>query len=201
MDQQTIASYNESAGRTAALYDTLVPESLYRLIGRFFVPDAFGADVGCGSGRDTYWMLQQGYRVVGIDAAAGMLSEARRRYPRLPFVRDSLPLLNSVRDGVFTNLLCSAVLMHLPADEVEPAVENLLRVTVDDGVVLVSFRHTDSSDQRENGKLYTPVAVDGLVSAFAVSGAALLYRETSDETGRGLEWHNLVFKKSPRPAV
>ena len=201
MDKKTINVYNQSAAQIADLHDTLVPENLYRLIERFFIQGAACADIGCGIGRDTHWLLQQGYQVIGIDAAEQMLFEARQRYPEISFIHDSLPLLKAINDGIFTNLLCSAVIMHLPADQIVSAVENLLRIVADEGVIVVSFRCAKNIDQWENGKLYTLISVDELISTFATSGAILLFYERDNETGRGFEWHNLVFKKSLHPAI
>jgi len=199
MDQKTITAYNQSATQIVALHNRLVPKNLYRIIDRFFIRGAACTDIGCGIGRDSRWLLQQGYQVTGIDAAEQMLFEARQRCPGVPFIHDSLPLLKTIADGVFTNVLCSAVIMHLGADQIKLAVAHLLRVMVEDGVIVVSFRGTHNVDQRENGKLYTPISVDELIVTFAESGAILLFCERDYETGRMLEWTNLVFRKLHHP--
>ncbi|ORT50907.1 hypothetical protein KBI5_12530 [Frankia sp. KB5] len=38
-------------------------------------------DVGCGTGRLSHVLVQQGHRVVGVDPSGAMLAEARRRDP------------------------------------------------------------------------------------------------------------------------
>ena len=201
MDQQTITIYNQSATQIAALHDNLVPASIYRLVDRFFVRGATCADVGCGIGRDSYWLSQQGYPVTGIDAAEGMLLEAQQRYSGLHFVHDSLPLLTTIEDGDFTNVLCSAVIMHLGADQLTLAIVHLLRIMIVGGVIVVSFRGTNNANNRENGKLYTPISVNELITAFSKYGATMLHYERKYEAGRGLEWHNLVFRKLSHPAA
>lgn len=199
MDQKTIAAYNQSATQIVALHNTLIPENLYRIIDRFFIRGAECTDVGCGIGRDSRWLLRQGYQVTGIDASEQMLFEARQRCPGVLFIQDSLPLLTTIEDGVFTNVLCSAVIMHLGADQINLAVVHLLRVMIEGGVIVVSFRGTHNVDQRENDKLYTPILVDELIATFAEFGAILLFYERDYETGRMLEWHNLVFRKLHHP--
>lgn len=196
MDNKTITAYNQSATQIASLHNTLVPETLYRLMDSYFVSGAACVDVGCGIGRDSNWLLLQGYQVVGIDAAAQMLFEARKRYPNISFIHDCLPMLKTIEDNQFTNVLCSAVIMHLGADQIALAVVNLVRIMIKGGVILISFRGTDEVDQREDGKLYTPLSTDKLIKVFASSGATLLFRESDHEVGRGFEWQNLVFKKS-----
>lgn len=201
VDHQTITAYNEAAAEVAALHTTLVPERVYRLVDQFFIKGASCADVGCGIGRDTDWLSQQGYKVTGIDAAEGMLSQAQRRYPSYRFINDSLPLLASFPDESFNNVLCSAVIMHLAAQQIESAVFHLLRVMTPGGIILISLRGTHAADYRENSKLYTPIAPTELISAFTANGAPLLHAETDFEVGRGLTWHNLVFRKLPHPVA
>ncbi len=43
------------------------------------------ADVGCGPGHTTAFLAEQGAEIVGSDASAAMIAEARNRYPNLEF--------------------------------------------------------------------------------------------------------------------
>ena len=45
---------------------------------RFREP-GFGVDLGCGQGRDTFAMLERGWRVLAIDAEAGAIERLRGR--------------------------------------------------------------------------------------------------------------------------
>jgi SAM-dependent methyltransferase len=57
-----------------------LPQRLYDLIGEYFEKAGSTLDVGCGIGRDTNWLIEQGYGyafeiwVVGIDKKAGGLN-------------------------------------------------------------------------------------------------------------------------------
>lgn len=201
MDHKTITAYDNSAEQIAALHTSLVPTRIYQLVGQFFTQGGSSADIGCGIGRDSAWLAEHGYAVSGIDASDGMLQKARSRYPYIPFIKDSLPLLEHLTDCSFANVLCSAVIMHLADDRIASAVANLVRITAENGVIVLSFRGTRNEDQRESGKLYTPIAAEKLISLFVTAGAALLHHETDQEEGRDFIWNNLVFRKSPRPAV
>lgn len=197
MDQKTVAAYNRSAKKIAQLHENLLPSRLYQLIKRFFIDGEKSLDVGCGIGRDTHWLQQQGYQTSGLDAAQKMLFEARERYPNQRFICDNLPLLAAIKDNYFNNLLCSAVIMHLPENQVSLAIKNLLRVTMPGGVLVLSFRRTNSINMRENHKLYTSLSVEKLTADFRKNGAVLLFYKKEHESGRGIDWHNLVFKKLP----
>ena len=74
----------------AKLHSTLIPERIYELISNYFIPNGISADIGCGIGRDTNWLDQQGYSVVGLDASKGMLEQAQNNFPVLHFVQDTL---------------------------------------------------------------------------------------------------------------
>lgn len=197
MDLQTISIYDSSAELIAVQHKVLVPTRIYQLINQFFVKGGVCADVGCGIGRDSAWLLEQGYPVIGMDASEGMLQQAKGIYPYIHFVRDSLPLLEKQTDLSFVNVLCSAVIMHLPNNQIACAVTNLVRITAVGGVLIISFRGTNSKDLRENGKLYNSIEIDKLISLFVRSGAMLLHNEINFEEDRKMEWTNIIFKKLP----
>ena len=113
MDKETIDTYNREAESIARLHSTLTPHRIYELIDQYFIKDGTTIDVGCGIGRDTHWLSQQGYPTTGVDASEQMLKQAQSLYPNDYFVQDDLPELNQLGETRFQNLLCSAVLMHL----------------------------------------------------------------------------------------
>lgn len=201
MDLQTISVYDKSAEQIAAQHKILVPTRIYQLVNKFFVKDGICVDVGCGIGRDSAWLSEQGYPVISIDASEGMLQQARLLNPNAYFIQDSLPLLEKQTDSSFVNVLCSAVIMHLADDQIACAVANLVRITTVGGIIIVSFRGTDSKDHRENGKLYSVIEMDKLVSLFTQAGARLLHSEIDYQEDRGVEWSNIVLKKLPLLAV
>lgn len=200
MDENTILAYNAMAAQVANLHDNLIPLRIYELINQYFIKYECTADIGCGIGRDSAWLASQGYSTVGVDASIGMLKQARARYPDISFKKDELPTLGQQKDGEFVNVLCSAVIMHLPSYEIGLAVKNLSRITRTDGVVIISYRGTCESNERENGKLYTKINSADIVSEFVDAGMSIVHFEIDIESSRGIEWSNFVFKKL-RPLV
>jgi SAM-dependent methyltransferase len=51
-------------------------------------------DAGCGTGRVAIELARHGIEVVGVDVDASMIAEARRRAPRLEWVREDLATLD-----------------------------------------------------------------------------------------------------------
>ena len=73
-------------------------------------------DVGCGLGTLAAAAAARGATVTGVDLAAGMLAEARRRHPQVEFVladAEALPFA----DAAFDVALGAFIVNHLPHPE------------------------------------------------------------------------------------
>jgi 2-polyprenyl-3-methyl-5-hydroxy-6-metoxy-1,4-benzoquinol methylase len=195
MDQQTIETYNSEASNIAALHTTLIPERLYELVMMHFIKTGKTLDVGCGIGRDTHWLNLNGYPAVGTDGSESMLIYAKSFYPDETFVLDYLPALEQQGTANFDNILCSAVLMHLNHQDFVASCIRLGHLLAKNGVLIISFRGTTSSDYRENGKLYNPIAIDEFLQLFTDRQCSVLIHESHPDNSRGLIWHNFVIKK------
>ncbi len=195
MDQKTIESYDMNAEEIAKLHRELAPVRLYELTQKYFDKTGKTLDLGSGIGRDTEWFCEQGYDVLGIDASEGMLAVAREHYPHLKFEKDFLPQLATLSDESFQNIFCSAVLMHLPQDQIASAIENMLRVTKPSGRIIISIRAGGADQERENGKLYTTIIPEFLENYAKEFGGKLLLSVENFESDRGITWDSFVFEK------
>lgn len=195
MDALTIDIYNQDAQSISDLHKNLVPERLYQLAKTYFYPNAKTIDIGCGIGRDTHWLNMNGVDTIGVDGSLEMLNFARLNYPEILFIHDYLPELENIIGEEFTNIFCSAVLMHLTADNINLACDRFDSLVGNQACMLISYRDTNQADWRENGKLYTPIDTDNLVSLFISKGYDAVVTEITIDTQRGLNWTNLVFKK------
>ncbi|MEI6334787.1 MAG: class I SAM-dependent methyltransferase [Methylococcaceae bacterium] len=195
MDKQTIDTYNQEAESIAQLHATLTPHRIYALIDRYFIKHGTTLDVGCGIGRDTHWLTQQGYAATGVDASEHMLQQAQSLYPDEHFFQDALPELNQSGKAQYQNILCSAVLMHLSAVDLKTACLRLLQLLNDPGYLIISFRGTHETGNREKGKLYETINIADFLKLFAENKCTVLIQESETEASRNLTWHNFVIKK------
>ena len=195
MDKQTIETYDREAERIAQLHSSLTPGRLYTLITEHFTKTGNTLDMGCGIGRDTQWLNQQGYSALGVDASEGMLKQAQRLYPQVHFIKDSLPELTRLNGHTFQNILCSAVLMHLNKANLEQACQKLLSLLQADGHLIISIRETNAVDHRENGKLYEPFDINVFKQFFLQHPCKIVLEEQELEPDRQLTWYNFVIKK------
>lgn len=191
----TIEKYDQEAEKIATLHTSLTPHRIYQLIDQYFIKGKSTADIGCGIGRDTNFLNNHGFSVVGIDASEGMLKQARQLYPDLNFQLDYLPTLVTFENSKFQNILCSAVLMHLNESAIESACLRLLELLKNDGRLIISIRGTNEKDKCENGKLYESINIESFKQFFEKNDCEILLYENEIEQKRGLTWHNFVVKK------
>ncbi|RRR72277.1 MAG: methyltransferase domain-containing protein [Candidatus Viridilinea halotolerans] len=194
MDTTTLTTYDQQAATFAAAQRGKTPEALQRLILAYFRPGAPTADIGCGSGRDTAWLVANGFPAVGYDGSTGMLSEAQRAFPALTFQHATLPDLATIPPGQYQNVLCSAVIMHLPAASIPSAIANLARIMAPAGRLLLTYRASAAEGAREaDGRLYSPITSAELAAYCKTTGLQVQHQASSADGGRpGVVWHVLV---------
>ncbi len=195
MDQRTVSAYDHAA---AAYCDEWLsqppPDDLQRLWREFFVMGGRTIDIGSGSGRDADWLDRNGYPCEGLDVSAGLIAEARRRFPHLRLRHGRLPDLDGLPDAGYDNVLCETVIMHLPGPQVPSAVRSLCRILAPGGVLYLSWRVAKGADVRDAvGRLYSAFAAGPV--RHALSGCELVHdrEETSASSGRRV--HRLIARK------
>ena len=105
---------------TGRIFDRLEKRALRRAFAG--VPrSSLVLDLPCGTGRLAETLLEQGFRVVGVDISPAMLAVASRKLQRFDDRFDTL--VSDVHDlartssGAYDVALCARVLMHFPLDE------------------------------------------------------------------------------------
>lgn len=197
MDQQTLHVYNQKAASIAARHHQNKPNRVHEQIAAYFHVGAATADVGCGSGRDTEWLMAHGYPTVGYDGSEGMLAEAQQRNPSAEFHLAFLPDLSEIPDQHYFNILCNAVLMHFAKSETPAALQNLARILRPTGRLVVSFRGSQDVAEREtDGRLYTRLGLEEMMQWMEAAGLRVLAAETLPDPVRpGGEWSVMVAER------
>jgi SAM-dependent methyltransferase len=195
MDAATLRAYDFGAAAFAQdWHEQPPPTDLHVIVRRFFGPGVT-ADIGCGSGRDVAWLSANGFPAVGYDPSAGLLAQARARYPDLAFHSAALPALGGIADASFTNVLCETVIMHLPPEDVAPSVRRLLAILAPGGVLYLSWRVTRGADLRDgHGRLYG--AFDADIVRGVLGGAEVLLDEEALSKSSGKVIHRLIVRKA-----
>lgn len=195
MDQKTIDAYDHAAGDFAADWHAQpVGSDLRQAVRHFFSPGPT-ADIGCGSGREVAWLNAEGFPAVGYDASAGLVAEARRRYPDFSFAQAMLPELAGIAAASFDNVLCETVIMHLGPEAIAPSVARLAAILKPGGTLYLTWRTTEGPDQRDgHGRLYA--AFDKALVLGALRPAAILLDEALVSASSGKPIHRIVARKA-----
>jgi SAM-dependent methyltransferase len=197
MDEKTLAVYDDRAWEICRLYERAEPKAMRALMREHFVPGGATLDVGSGSGRETAWLKARGYAAQGVDASQGMVESAVMLHPECLFAVAALPGLSGIAPESFDNVLASAVLMHLPKDEIAPALETLLRVLRPGGRLVASFRAARTQGEREaDGRLFTPLSLTEVAGLAASLGAEVLFQDRqADQWREDVVWNRIVIRK------
>jgi len=195
MDQKTKDSYNKNAKDIEKLHSGIQPTRLYDLVKTYFKPNSLTLDLGCGIGRDTIWLNENNFEASGCDFSDELLKIAKSKNSTIHFFNESLPSLKSIDDISYDNIFSSAVLQHIPRSDLIEAIRNILRVATPGARILLSFRGTTNSDNREDGKLYENYQIGQITSILEGFGTHVLLEETTDDQSRNLKWNTIVCEK------
>lgn len=101
-------------------------------------------DVGCGPGHIVNHLAELGLSAVGYDISMGLISEARRAFPELPFQVGDLSLLG-VADSSLGGIVARYSLIHMSAEYLPDVFGEWLRVLEPGAPILVSFFASSSA--------------------------------------------------------
>ncbi|MFM9977578.1 MAG: class I SAM-dependent methyltransferase [Sphingomonadaceae bacterium] len=150
--------------------------------------DARALDIGCGIGANTVRLVRHGYRVTAADYSEAILPrtqanmERHRIAERVTIQREDITAL-TLPDNAFDLTLCWGVLMHIPA--IVPALDELARVTVPGGYVVLAEINSGSPEARAFRTLWQTIkrrkvtskrAPEGVEHSMIFEGEALFWR-------------------------
>lgn len=193
---KTIEYYNKNAN---LFVETTANVEFYHMQNRFLSKLETGAhilDFGCGSGRDTKYFLEQGYRVDAIDGSAELCKLASEftgiEVKHLYFQE----LSEEVKyDGIWA---CSSIL-HLNISALEDVMKKMTIAVKSNGIIYTSFKYGIFSGER-NGRYFTDMTEDTFGKLLQKIPELEIEEQwiTSDvRPGRGKEqWLNLILRKN-----
>ena len=152
-------------------------------------------DFGCGSGRDTKYFLEQGFRVEAIDGSKELCKIASE-YTGITVKHMLFQELNdtSKYDGIWA---CSSIL-HLPIGELENVMRKMTEALKENGVIYTSFKYGEFEGIR-SGRYFTDFTKESFECFLAdIDGVRINECWISGDVrpGRGDEkWLNLILQK------
>jgi len=158
-------------------------------------------DVGCGAGRDTAYFMEEKLDVIGIDAAEGMIKEAKKRVKKGKFkVMNFLEL--KFKDKSFDGIWCCAALFHLRKKDAGKAIKEFHKVLKDNGAIYITVKEgegekvLDSKYIAKEPRFYSFYKQAELEALLEKNGFEILtaYPEETDNT----VWLNVFARKSKK---
>lgn len=152
-------------------------------------------DFGCGSGRDTKYFLEKGYRVEATDGSSELCKLASD-FTGIE-VKEMLFQDLDAR-GKYEGIWACSSILHLSKRELLPVIRKMCDALKDSGVIYTSFKYGDFEGER-NGRYFTDFTEDTFDKFIKVIQELAIEEEwiTSDvRPGRGEEkWLNLILRK------
>lgn len=113
------------------------------------------ADLGCGAGRYTVWLAQNGYDVYACDDSIGMLSKTKKRLEKIKYKDIDRKILKSrleklpFDDKMFDIVLTNGVIHNVySSEEYKQCLKECVRVLKSNGVLYLSVFTSDTVDEK-----------------------------------------------------
>ena len=193
--QNTINYYNENVKAfiegTVSVEFTRVQDAFLQLLpskGKIL-------DLGCGSGRDTKYFLEHGYKVDAIDGSIELCKLASK-YTGINVKHMLFQELAEVEkyDGIWA---CASIL-HVKRAELPDILQKMCKATKKNGIIYVSFKYGNFEGER-NGRYFTDMTEETMEELLIHVPELKIEKQwiTGDvRAGRGDErWLNMILRK------
>ncbi len=105
-------------------------------------------DLGCGPGHVAHYLQGRGIEVCGMDLSPGMIQCARRLNPGIEFHPGDMRAL-PVKDNAWTGIAAFYAIVNLPSGDLVQALQEMMRVLIPGGRLLLSFHIGEDTSQVE----------------------------------------------------
>lgn len=198
-EYNTLEYYNKNA---QLYYEQTIVGGLQENYDRFLkhLPNnAYILDFGCGSGRDSKYFIDNGYKVKAIDGSIEMCKLA------IKYINQDVSCMNfdelgdiNTYDGIWA---CSSIL-HIEKDKLSNILSKMIDALKINGIIYTSFKIGTGYEIKE-GKYYnylTREEMENNLNQVNKNAKIIDYFETLPSTkrdGKGIVWGNFIIKKFP----
>nr|WP_297933717.1 class I SAM-dependent methyltransferase [uncultured Lachnoclostridium sp.] len=153
-------------------------------------------DLGCGSGRDSKYFIDNGYKIIAIDGSEKLCEMASHLIGQQVKCMD---FENISFENEFDGVWACASLLHVDKKEIPNIMQKLNESLKQDGVIYCSFKYGEKAGHR-NGRYFldmTEELFENLISKVGKYKVLEMYVTGDVRVRRDHEkWLNVVLKKS-----
>ncbi len=110
-------------------------------------------DIGCGSGRDLLWGVQQGYKAVGFEQSPA-LAKLAIKHSHCNVIEGDFTSYDFSKLS-FTALVFVGSLVHLSKEELPIILTSTRRALVSNGLIFITMKEGDGFSESEDGRIFT----------------------------------------------
>lgn len=153
-------------------------------------------DAGCGSGRDSRYFADLGFKVTAFDVSSALVTLARQ-HSQLPVQLCSFSDFTTLEpvDGIWA----CASLLHLPYNQLAPTLNHLAQLLVPAGIFYCSFKYGQGAIQKD-GRHFTNLDEQQLAELIKPLPLTLIEHWQTGDLREGREqerWLNALLIKDP----
>ena len=178
-------------------YEETVDFSMEEQLKRFveLLPESADVlDLGCGSGRDTVFLEEEGCVVTAMDGSEKMCELASIHAGKEVL---HLKVEDMEFDDVFHGIWACAVLGHFTPDEVKGVMDKILKALKDDGILYFSVKKGERNG-KYNGRYfydYDREALNNLLDAFPNIKVLDIWKTNDVRADKSDRWFNVLLRK------
>lgn len=178
-------------------YEETVDFSMEEQLERFIelLPESADVlDLGCGSGRDTVFLEEEGCVVTAMDGSEKMCELASIHTGKEVL---HLKVEDMEFDDVFHGIWACAVLGHFTPDEVKGVMDKILKALKYDGILYFSVKKGERNG-KYNGRYfydYDREALNNLLDAFPNIKVLDIWKTNDVRADKSDRWFNVLLRK------
>ena len=158
-DKNSKGYYEEWNNRFINNYNFDVPDIFLKYV----KPHSSILDLGCGSGRDSLYLKEKGYKVTSVDGSKEMCKIASQV---LGEKVEQLEFLDMTYRDEFDAIFACASLLHLNDEDLISCLKKIVVALKDEGFLYISFKYGEGTRNKE-GRFFNDMTEEKFQSIYS----------------------------------